>query len=227
MNAVLMALALTLQTTPPEPPQPPLKDDAPPSRELSPAHDLFYEDDEKLRPEARQTIHEFGACVAGRSMGVVIDTLRKDFRTRSYGASLQRLVRANEGCLTKRGRMRSAGLLFAGAMAEQLLKGDSRPLNVRLARAALKPSPKPYAATDKVSLCVVLSAPDEAAKLLATEVAGPQEAAAVKALAPVLGACSPPTARLEANDGGVRALVATAAFRVLDEAGATASAQRK
>ena len=61
----------------------------------------------------------------------------------------------------QRGRMRSANLLFAGAIAEQLLKRDPQPLNVRLARAAMKPAPAAYSDTDKMALCVVRGVPDE------------------------------------------------------------------
>ena len=218
MSAILLALAMIVQDTAPQPDKGPLKADFPPARELTPAHDLFYEDENRSSPQARAAIHGFGACVAERSSDLAAETLRRDFTTRGYRASLQRLTRANEDCFRKHGRLRSAGLLFAGALAEQLMQRNTEPLNVRLARAALQPATRAYAVSDQVAICVVRSMPDEAGKLFATEVGGTEEAAALQALAPAVSTCSAPRRRLEANAGGLRAILATAAFRSIDGA---------
>jgi hypothetical protein len=225
MITTLLAVAMLVQDAP-QPSQGPLSADFPPERSLSPAHDLFYEDENKSTPEARIAIHGFGACVADGSTELASETLRSDFTNRSYRTSLRRLVRANESCFRQRGRLRSGGLLFAGAMAERLLKRNPQPLNVRLARAAMKPATPAYSPSDQIAICVVRGVPDETGQLLASDVGSEAEAAAVRALAPAIAACSASAAKLESNVGGLRAILATAAYRSIDSAAGSGLAQR-
>ena len=215
MNMILLALTMIVQNTSPQPNKGPLPADPPPAREMSPAHDLFYEDENKSSPEARAAIQRFGACVAGRSPELASETLRRDFTTRSYRAGLDRLKRANQDCF-RRGRMRSSSLLFAGAIAEELLERDRQPLNVRLARVASQPAPPAYSLTDRMAICVVRSVPDETGRLFATEVGSAEEDAAARALAPAIVACSALNRPVQVNSAGLRAILATAAFRSLN-----------
>ncbi len=225
MTPILLAFALVAQPPEPESP-PPLQEDFPASRSLTPGHDFFYDDVPVSTAEARVAMQRFGACVAQRSGGLAAETVGSDFTTQTYRSRLQRLVRANEDCFREGGRrMLSSNLLFAGAIAEALVEADAQPLNVRLARAAMQPAPSAYSAGDRVAICVVRSLPDETGQLMATDVDSAEEEAAVRALAPVVAACSPGR-RLETNAAGLRAILATAAYRSINGAAATGTAQR-
>ena len=227
MSMMLIALALTLQPEPSQPSEPPLQEDFPAARGLTPGHDLFYDDVPVSTAEARVAMQRFGACVAQRSERLAADTLGSDFTTQTYRSRLQRLVRSNEDCFREGGRrMLSSNLLFAGAIAEALVERDSQPLNVRLARAAMQPAPRAYSPGDQIAICVVRSLPDEVGRLMATGVGEPEEAAAVAALAPALAACAPPNRRVESNDAGLRAILAIAAYRSINGAAATGLTQR-
>ena len=226
MSTILFALALAMQTapTPPQQPQPTLRYDPypPQSATISPAHDLYYEESNRLTRATRVQVDRFGACVAQRSNAHASDVLNRDFTTNTYRNALRRLARHNRDCYRQRARLRS-NLIFAGAMAEQLLERDSAPLNVRLARAALRPATTAYSAADRVALCVVRSVPDDVARLFASELDSDGEAAAIRALALPIRACSGGGPRLDVTAAAVRAILATAAFRSVAQA-ATASA---
>lgn len=163
---------------------------------------------------ARRTMHAFGACAADQSAEKASETLVMDFTTSSYRLALRNLGRANESCL-RNGRMRAGGLLFAGAMAERLLMKDAVALNVRLARAAAGPAPTPRTRSDRVAICVVRSAPDDVAKLFAAPVASEEEAAAARALNLPATLCAEGGPQVEASVDGLRAMLATAAFRTV------------
>ena len=112
--------------------------------------------------------------------------------------------------------MRSSELILAGAIAERLIEREGGPVNVRLARAALRPATPTFSLSDRAANCVVRSVPDDVARLFDSEVAGDSEAAAADALRPVLAACLGTGQPVEATAAGLRAILATAAFRELD-----------
>ena len=162
---------------------------------------------------ARVQMQRFAACVADHSSEKAARTLAMDFRSVTYRSALRNLSSANAGCFPYRGKMRSGSLLFAGGMAERLMQRDSRPLNVRLARAATQSAPPARSPTDAIAICVVRSAPDETARLFATEVASDAETEAAKALGLAVKLCSQGQPPLEANVEALRAMLATAAYR--------------
>jgi hypothetical protein len=164
-------------------------------------------------PQARAAIDAFGRCVARRSPARAAETLARDFRSHTYRSALRNLARANESCFRRRGRMRSSELLFAGAMAEELLAVNPELLNVRLARAALRPATPARSESDWTAICVVRSVPDDVARLFATAVASEAEAVALGALAIALSPCNRTGRSLEVSGPGLRAILATAAFR--------------
>ena len=112
--------------------------------------------------------------------------------------------------------MRSSRLLFAGAIAERLLARDPAPLNARLVRAAARAAPPARSPSDAIAICIVRSAPDETARLFASEVASDAEAQAARALDVAVRLCSQGQRPLVTNVEGLRAMLATAAFRNVD-----------
>lgn len=164
-------------------------------------------------PGARRAVQQFGACVADQSPEKAARTLAMDFRSPTYRSALNNLARANEGCFGYRGAMRSSRLLFAGAIAERLMARDPAPLNARLVRAAARSSPPARSPSDAIAMCVVRSAPDESARLFASEVASGAEAQAIEVLGIAVRLCSQGQRPLLTNAEGLRAMLATAAFR--------------
>ena len=167
-------------------------------------------------PAARRQIQAFGACVADRSPEKAAQVLSMDFRSAGYHPALKALNLNNidRSCLMpSRSGARSSSLLFAGALAERLIAADSKSLNVRLAQAASRPAPPTYSPSDAIANCVARSAPNEAASLFKTEVGSDAEAQAMKSLDMAVQLCSRGKPPFQANVEGLRAILATAAFR--------------
>lgn len=171
---------------------------------------------EAAPPEARRALHEYAGCIVRHSRGQVAAALQRDFTTPAYRTALLALSRnGNEACFDRHDTLRANGLPFAGALAEHLLAADQAPLNARLVRAAARPAPRFFSPTDRMAQCVVRSVPDDVARLLATPVAGIEEEGALAALEVPIRACSSGGPRMAVAPAGLRAMVATAAFRLL------------
>jgi len=165
-------------------------------------------------PEARKASYAFGACTADNSTNKASKTLLTDFRTDAYRNSLHNLAEFNRGCSRQRW-IRSNSLLYAGAIAERLLTKDATPLNVRLARAALRPIAQPLTPSDQVAFCVAYSVPDDVAGLFSTAVASAEEQVAERKLDGIFQRCAGSTADVIMTDDARRAVIATAAFRAV------------
>ena len=223
MKTILLALLLSVaQNPPPAPPPPtPLPVEEPPPREPTAAHAIFDQDADTARTAAdvRAVMHDFGRCVARYSEAMAAETLAMDFTTRAYQSRLRQMADNNrDSCFRRRGRMRSDSLLLAGGIAEGLLARDSTPLNARLARAALGPAPATFSPSDAIAVCVIRSVPDDVARLFETDVASEAEAEALAAIAPIVAACNRTGRPFAATHPGLRAILATAAFRSVDGA---------
>ncbi len=169
---------------------------------------------EESSANARVQMARFATCVADRSPEKAARTISMDFRSTTYRSALKNLSDANRDCYGYRATMRVGGLSFAGALAERLLERDASPLNARIIRAGSAQTAA-RSPSDAIALCVVRSAPDDVARLFATEVASAAERDAVKALQVATDACARNQARLETTPEGLRAMLATAAFRTV------------
>lgn len=217
LSALLLMLAVQQN------PQPPLSD---PDPKPSPRNDHLRDLDQRIAPvrstpEALETIQRFGACIANASTAKAATTLAGDFRTPAYRRAIDQLVDANRLCPESRGwyRMRASRLLLAGAIAERLIERDGRPLNIELAKAAARPAASTYSPTDSAAMCVVRSVPDDVAKLFASDVASDGEKAAADAVQPVMARCLN-NPQVQISIDGLRAMLATAAFRSIHSANA-------
>lgn len=170
-------------------------------------------------PEARQEIAHVGACIANVSTEKATATLKQDFRMASYRNALRALSDNNNSCFKRRGRMRASNLLVAGAIAEGLLARGSGALGRRLAMAAARSPVATFAPSDAAAVCVVRSDPDNVAKLFASTPASPDEAKVLTPLRALLGRCA--SRPVEGSDEGLRAMLATAAFRSVAADGKT------
>lgn len=167
-------------------------------------------------PAARMELGKWAGCIARKNPGETARVLRMDFTTGSYNRAIRMLSESDKSCVTFRGTLRSAGLLFAGELAEAMLESGSSPLAGRLARAAGMPSAQTYSFTDKVAMCVVRSVPDDVSALFATERGSAEETAKLEALATPMGMCAKAAEAhkpISVNPAGLRAMLATASYR--------------
>lgn len=166
-------------------------------------------------PEAVQEMYRVGHCIAEREARLAGDMLSIDFTTPDYRRAMDRLIERGRVCLPEGSRMRFNPLLFAGAVAERLLEREPTAVNVQLARRADRPAVSARSPSDRLAICVVRSAPDEVGRLFAAEPASAGEGEAADGLATIVRLCSGGEPRLDATATGLRAMLATAAFRTV------------
>jgi hypothetical protein len=216
---IALALLFAMQAVnPPEPTPPPVRDDTMPSpwsdseREMRAAGAFEKATD----PAARLELEQWASCVARKNTAEATRVLTMDFTTGAYARALRMLSQGDKSCIGFRGSLRSAGLLFAGEMAETLLESDTAPLVSRLAKAGAAEATPSYSFTDKVAICVVRSVPNDVAALFGTNRNSPEETASLNALATPMAMCARAAQakkQLAVNPAGLRAMLATASFR--------------
>ncbi len=166
--------------------------------------------------ESVQTMHGYSRCVALRRERQAAALLAMDYRTEAYRKELQRVADKGLDCVPFSSEARFNGVVFVGGLAEALLERDLK--GVALAsRVAYDPSRSPMAARDHgeyVGLCVVRTAPDAVARVLAAPPAGKAEEKELKALAPVVSQCLGEGTKARFNKVGLRSLLAIAAYRL-------------
>lgn len=182
-------------------------------------------------PVARRSMARYGACLADSNAERASRLLQSNYREPEYRETLDEIVRNSSGCNRligtsrhRRSAMRSNSVLAAGAMAERLLDRDSVPLKNRLARAARAPATQAFGPGDALAICMVRSTPDDIATLFATDVATAAEDDAAKRLKPVMTACAQGR-KFDINTEGLRAMLATAAYRGVAAAPAQTSSR--
>lgn len=166
---------------------------------------------------ALQAVHNFGTCVVNRTPEGAREVLALDYNSAEYEKRMRRYIKGHAYCMPFDGRMASSGVLFAGAVAEALLKNDVKPDQLA-ERLAFDPNRAAIAArgpAEAMALCTVMKAPDTTAKILGTQPATPDEIAAMKPLASVLPECLKKDMTLNLNKPALRSLLALAAYRIV------------
>lgn len=165
---------------------------------------------------SRAALAEWAGCLARKNAAEAARVLAMDFTTPLYGRAFKMLTEEDKQCREFRGTLRIQRLLLAGELAEALIEQDGAPVGNALARAASGPATTAFSFTDRVAICVVRSVPGDVAKLFATERNSSEESAAVQTLAMPMGLCARAAEAkkpLSINPAGLRAMLATAAFR--------------
>jgi hypothetical protein len=167
-----------------------------------------------VEPRATRMVHDLARCLFLSDPNRVRHLLTLDSRDPAYASTFQHLVERN-ACLNF-GTIGASGRIFKGALAEfmvlQDLHGD--PL---AAHVAYDPSRPPIRTADEaeiMSLCVVRAVPGEVEALFQTEPSGTTELEALRAIAPALPGCLRRGARAELDRSTLRAMLASAAFRL-------------
>jgi hypothetical protein len=166
---------------------------------------------------AVRAVHNFGACVVSRTPQGARDVLALDYNSGDYEKRVHRYIQGHDYCVPFNARMSSSGLLFAGALAEALLKTDvkSADLPQRLAYDQQREIIQARGPMEAMALCTVLNAPEATARIFDTEPATPEEIEAMKPLGSVLPECLKKDVKLNLNKPALRSLLALAAWRIV------------
>lgn len=163
-----------------------------------------------------RALHNFGACVVERSPRGARDALSLDYQSKEYQERMMEVLKGTDYCLSPNGQMIASPVLYAGSMAEALLKSEfkSADLAQLLAYDPARQVIQARSSTETMALCTVLNAPQATGRLLATEPTTKEETEAMKAIGPVLGECLKKDMKLSLNKPALRSLLALAAWRI-------------
>lgn len=171
----------------------------------------------------RAAVQAWTACIAAEKREDAHRILLLDFNSDSYKLGIRALAqtRVSQGCfdvMPRRYRsIRLGGLPLAGGLAERMLEADtSMSLLKRLSLAALGPAVPTYSRTDQIAMCMVRGAPHMVAALFASEIETDGERAALAELKPVADICAGGVGQFEASALGLRSMLATASYRLLN-----------
>ena len=165
---------------------------------------------------AIQAVHNFGSCVVSRTPQGARQLLAMDYRAPDYQTRLRAYLKGHERCIPFNAAIGSREVLFAGSLAEALLKADVKRSQLPQ-RIAFDPQREVIAArspAEEMALCTVFEAPQATAKLFETEPATPEEDQAVNPLTQVLPRCLKKETQLTLNKPALRSLLALAAWRI-------------
>ena len=173
-------------------------------------------------PASLVEMQAFGRCAAKRVPAKAAALLQMDYTTPQYQQALRKIALSNTSCVPgKHGRF--APVLFAGALAEGLLS-NTNDLAGALAYDPSKTAVKTLGETDLIAHCVARTAPREVTALFATPAASDAEGAAIRTLAPTVEACVAKGQTARFNRAGLRAILATASYRIVEANRAPAGA---
>jgi hypothetical protein len=168
---------------------------------------------------AVDVMHQFGRCVAaldGRRAG---ELLAMDYRTDEYTKAMIQLAdRNNRACMPPGGQLKFHPVLFAGALAEALLKKQKLEASSLAQRLAVDPMKTPVpvrSELDAMALCAVTKTPAESAALLGTKPMSQEEGALIQGLAPVLTDCLRKDLKVTFNRPALRSVLALTAWRIV------------
>jgi hypothetical protein len=164
-----------------------------------------------------QAVHNFGACAVARTPEGAREVLALNYQTADYQKRMRRYIKGHDYCIPFNGSLGTSPVLFAGALAEALLKSDVKTaaLPARLAYDPQREVIRARSPLEEMALCTVTKAPEKTAKIFDTEPATADEAAAMKPLGDVLPQCLKKDMKLALNKPALRSLLALAAWRIV------------
>ncbi len=160
-------------------------------------------------------LHDLATCIVERDRDEAERILAADFGGEDYADAIRRLSPIRPRCLGPSGGLfRLSGIVFAGGLAEALLRKD---LTEAQLAASLRPPEPALQAHDDVeytALCMVLARPAETSALLYTDATASGADAKLAEYANALPGCVRPDEQFRINKLGLRALAALAAYRI-------------
>jgi hypothetical protein len=190
-----------------------------PQQDSTPQHQYPPLSEYVSDPLEVQAAHNFGACIVGYTPQGAKQVLALDYRTAEYSQKLHELAKGHDDrCLLGGWRYKFTGSLVAGAMAEALLKSAVHQSELPK-ELAYDPARRPIDARgplEEMALCAVMKDPQGTVRIFGTEPATAAEAEAMKPMTDVLTKCLKKDTQAELNKAGIRALLALAAWRVVN-----------
>jgi hypothetical protein len=207
--AVLAAAAVTVASADPMRPQ----QDPTPQHQYPALYDYVSD------PLEVQAAHNYGACIVSYTPQGAKQVLSMDFRTPEYARKLHELAKGHvDRCALGGWRYKFSPSLISGGMAEALLKsnGHQSELPKKLAYDPARQAIDARGPLEEMALCAVMKDPQETLRIFATQPATAAEAEAMKPMTEVLTRCLKKDTQVELNKAGIRALLALAAWRVVN-----------
>lgn len=167
---------------------------------------------------ALRQLHNFGECVVEMTPDGAEQVLAMDFRTDDYAEKLKAYAKGHGRCLAPAGDFEASGVLFAGSLAEALLHSKAKPAELAQ-QLAFDPQRAAIAArseTETMALCTAMQAPQATSELLQTEPATKEEHEAMTHIVAVLPNCLKKDSSLTMNPPALRAVLALAAWRIVE-----------
>ena len=184
----------------------------------------------KSDPKAVQKMHAVGECLGNRESQTARKVLTLDFRSKAYGTAIQLLADLGRGCAADelgRGTLRSSGLLFAGSVAEGVIRKEGILADIA-ARTAYRPDLPTIEARNAgefMAFCAVRTDPGKVGALLATKPATLEEYQSLKELGPTLSRCVPANSKSSFTRDALRALLALGTQRLAEHNRGAAAAK--
>lgn len=178
---------------------------------------------ERVTPRAALAVHELARCVFLAEPNRVRTLLTMRQADSRYASTFQHLVERN-ACLAA-GTLSTNNRIFKGALAEFALFRDlgGEPLAAHVGDDPALPPIRTSDESEIMSICVVRARPEQVEALFQTEPSSRSETAALQAIAPTLPGCLRRGARAELDRSSLRAMLASAAFRLADRGHAEAA----
>jgi hypothetical protein len=173
---------------------------------------------EEISPPRRfevEALHDLATCIVERDRDEAERILTADFGGEDYADAIRRLSPIRPLCLGPHGGLlRMSGIVFAGGLAEALLRKDLA--EAQLAASLRAPEQALQARNDVeyIALCMVLAQPAQTSALLYTDATAREADAKLVEYANALPGCVRPDQQFRINKLGLRALAALAAYRI-------------
>src|SRR5688500_3265799 len=171
-------------------------------------------------PRLVRGLHRYADCIVQGQAAAARSLLGMDFRSRDYSRAMVRLNRNDglcEAAAETERSWRSSGLLFAGALAEGLLRRDlaGQELAPRVAYDPSRPAIEARNAGEVMAICVVRGDAGATSRLLATRPASAEEMEALRAMGGLLSGCVQSGTEARFTREALRAVIALAAYRLV------------
>lgn len=161
------------------------------------------------------SMYRFSECVVDHTRRGAEAVLTDEHDEEGYAKSLNRLGKGHETCLFA-ARIKMSGVLFAGSLAEVLLRKDHSQGELAGLLRAPEPPLEPRDAAEFTGLCMALEHPGETSALLYSAPESAQSDALIVQYAQLLPGCVRQGQQLHINKLGLRAIAALAAYRIAD-----------
>lgn len=171
-------------------------------------------------PRLVRGLHRYADCVVQGQPAAARSLLGMDFRTPDYNRAMFRLNRNDglcEAAAETERSWRSSGLLFAGALAEGLLRRDldGQDLGPRVAYDPSRRAIEARNAGEVMAICVVRGDAAATSRLLATRPASAEEFEALRTMSGLLSGCVQAGSQARFTREALRAVIALAAYRLV------------